>query len=218
MRTLFFTLLMTLGLVFPLSAQIDHTSKGPVDKNAETILTKASALFQKSPVSFTVTLVNIAADKKETARQSVRVLYNRGCYRVTMTGHQILCDKKSLWHWDLDAREVVVSNLQDATDELFNPPKLLANYKASFRPKYIRTDSDGTAIIDLTPKSSKSYHKLRLFINEKTGRLVKGEIHNYDGSCGRYLISNFQTNAKCAPSDFTFDPKANKEVEVIDMR
>lgn len=202
----------------PLAAQITHTKNGDVDKNAQKILSSAlKKIDNASAVSFKVTLVSKNAEKKETARQTVQVLYSKGKYRVSADDQMLYSNGVDAWHWTKSNKEVVVSPLPASEDDLMNPARLLANYSKNFRPKFIRVENDGTAVIDLIPIRPKSYHKIRLLIVEKTGLLKKMEMHNYDSSCGEYIISDFK-NAKASASDFVFDVAAHKDVEVIDMR
>ncbi len=202
----------------PLNAQITHTANGNVDENAQKVLKKAlDKLNANAAVSFKVTVVNKDAQKKETLRQAVDVLYSKGKYRVTDANQILYCNGKSVWHWTKSTKEVVVSPVSESDDDLMNPAKLLANYSKNYRPKFIRVEEDGTAIIDLTPKHSRSFHKIRLFIVEKTGLLKKMEMHNYDSSRGEYTITNYKS-AKATAADFMFDAASHKEVEVIDMR
>ena len=217
MKRLFPLLFFSL-FAFAAAAQITHTASGDVDKTAQTLLQKAAKVFDGKAVSFSVTMVNFDTQKKETARTTAQVLYHKGRYRVTAPDQVLYCDGKAVWHWNKDVDEVVVNPLSDDDDNLINPAYLLKSYDKNFRPKYIRTDDDGTAIVDLQPKKSKSYHKLRLLINEKTGHLQRMEIHNYNGSRGEYRLSGFKTGVSCKDTDFTFDATANKNVEIIDMR
>ena len=212
------SILLLCFLCGSLSAQISHTAKGDVDKTAQTLLQKAAKVFESKSVSFTVTMVNFDTQKKETARATAQVLYNKGRYRVTVPQQVLYSDGKSVWHWNKEVNEVVVNPLSDDDDNLVNPAHLLKTYDKNFRPKYIRTEDDGTAIVDLQPKKGKSYHKLRLAINEKNGQLQRMEIHNYDGSRGEYRLSAFKTGVPCKDADFVFDAANNKGVEVIDMR
>lgn len=199
-------------------AQITHTSNGNVDKNAETILSKASKKINSGAVSFTVTMVNKDEKKKETARMKADVLYHGGKYRVKFEGNEIFCDGKSTWHWNKDANEVTVNPMSDSQDDLMNPASLLANYSKNFKAKYIRQEQNGDAIIDLTPKKTKSYHKIRLIINANSGIVKQMEMHNYDSSCGEYIVSNFKNGVKDNNSDYTFPREQNPKVEIIDMR
>ena len=66
-------LLIAILLGIQLSAQITHTDKGAVDQTANTLLKKAAAKMSGT-VSFSVTVVNLDADKKETFRHKVDIL------------------------------------------------------------------------------------------------------------------------------------------------
>ena len=209
-------LLIAILLGIQLSAQITHTDKGAVDQTANTLLKKAAAKMSGT-VSFSVTVVNLDADKKETFRHKVEILYNAPRYRVKTSDLEIYCNGKSVWQLNKPNKEVVITPMTDSDDDITNPARLLSNYSKSFRAKFIREESDGTAIVDLQPMKARSYHKIRLFINSKTGLLKKMEQHNFDSSRGVYTLSNFK-NTKATDADFTFNTKANPGVEVVDMR
>jgi outer membrane lipoprotein-sorting protein len=209
-------LLIAILLGIQLSAQITHTDKGAVDQTANTLLKKAAAKMSGT-VSFSVTVVNLDADKKETFRHKVDILYNAPRYRVKTSDLEIYCNGKAVWQLNKPNKEVVITPMTDSDDDITNPARLLSNYSKSFRAKFIREESDGTAIVDLQPMKARSYHKIRLFINSKTGLLKKMEQHNFDSSRGVYTLSNFK-NTKATDADFTFNTKANPGVEVVDMR
>ena len=209
-------LLIAILLGIQLSAQITHTDKGVVDQTANTLLKKAAAKMSGT-VSFSVTVVNLDADKKETFRHKVDILYNAPRYRVKTSDLEIYCNGKAVWQLNKPNKEVVITPMTDSDDDITNPARLLSNYSKSFRAKFIREESDGTAIVDLQPMKARSYHKIRLFINSKTGLLKKMEQHNFDSSRGVYTLSNFK-NTKATDADFTFNTKANPGVEVVDMR
>lgn len=200
------------------SAQITHSDAGAVDSKAADLLKQAASLFSRQAVSFQVTMINYDTSKKETARMTAKVLFNKNHYRVIAPDQELYCDGQSVWHWNKEVDEVVVNPMEEDDDNLFNPAHLLRTYEKQFRAKYIRTDADGTAVIDLQPRQSKSYHKLRLLIREKLHELKGMEIHNYDGSRGVYQISDFRRGVACKDSDFLFDTVAHPDVEVIDMR
>lgn len=197
-----------------LPAQITHTATGVVDETANALLKKAADKM-KGTVSFTVTVASYDADHKETFRQKADILYKAPKYSVKSGELEIYCDGKSVWQLNMAAKEVVVTNMTDSDDDLTNPAKLLANYAKNYRPKFIREDEDGTAVVDLQPKKARTYHKLRLFINAKTGALKKIEQHNFDSTRGEYTLSNFK-NARATDSEFTY--VAAPDIEVVDMR
>ena len=197
-------------------AQITHASQGRLDENATEVLKKAAARFDKN-VSFTVTMTVLDSKKAEKARQSPQVRYNKGKYRLTLPDQELISDGTTVWHWNKTAKEVTVSGMADDDIDLLNPGRLLAGYGKSFKAKYIRTDDDGTAIVDLQPRSTRSYHKIRLYIKEDDGLLRRMEVHKYDSSRENYDIIDFK-RASNAASQFTFDAAKHPDVEVIDMR
>jgi len=197
-------------------AQITHASQGRLDENATAALKKASARFNQN-VSFTVTLTTLDSQHRTTGTHSAQVRYHKGKYRLVLPDQELISDGTTVWHWNKTAREVTVSTLGDDDIDLMNPGRLLANYDRAFRAKYIRTDDDGTAVIDLQPRSARSYHKIRLFIVEESGLLRRMEVQKYDSSREIYDIADFRRTANAA-SQFTFDATAHPDVELIDMR
>ena len=216
MRKLSFILFFLSLLSFGTNAQITHASQGRLDENATEVLKKAAARFDKN-VSFTVTMTVLDGKKQEKGRQSAQVRYNKGKYRLTLPDQELICDGTTVWHWNKRANEVTVNNMVDDDIDLLNPGRLLAGYGKSFKAKYIRTDDDGTAIVDLQPRSTRSFHKIRLFINEEDGLLRRMEVHKYDSGRENYDITDFK-RASNAASQFTFDTAKHPDVEVIDMR
>lgn len=211
------TSLLLMAFVLPVTAQITHTSQGTVDKNADEVLKKASKKIDAaSGVKFTVTMINRDANKKQTAKMAADVLYQQGKYRVTFGENIIYCDGTATWHWNKEAKEVVVNKMSNAEDDLMNPGALLANYSKNFKAKFIRKEANGDAVIDLTPKKARSYYKIR-FIISSNSVVRRMEMHNYDSTSGEYEVSKFAT-AKATAADFTFPQKEHPDVDVIDMR
>lgn len=208
--------LLPLLLLLPARAQITHNSQGQLDQNATDILKKASARFQQN-VAFNVTATILDGNKKQLAKHTAQVRYHKGKYHLVMEGQELISDGTVVWQWNKQANEVAINNLSTDDVDLLNPGRLLENYQRNFKAKYIRTDDDGTAIIDLTPRSTRSYHKIRLFIKEDDGLVRRIEVQKYDSGREIYDIRDFK-RASNAASQFTFDPAKHPGVEVIDMR
>lgn len=202
---------------FHSQAQISHSKDGPLDAQAEAVLKKAAACFDQN-VSFAVKMVSLDSKKVQTFTQTANVHYCKGKYRLSAGTQELICDGTTVWQWNKSQKEVAVNKLGDDDIDLLNPGRLLANYKRSFKPKYIRTEDDGTAVIDMQPRSTRSYHKIRLFINERNGQLKSMEVHKYDSSREIYTLSNFKVERNYPASNFTFDAASHPDVEVIDMR
>lgn len=197
-----------------LQAQITHHSQGQLDENATQALQKAAKRMEN--VKCTVKRTVLDSQKRQVAQHTAEVRYSKGKYRLTVDNQEIICDGSTVWHWNKDAKEVTVSQVGSDDMDLLNPGRLVANYAKNFRAKYIRTDEKGAAVIDLQPKSAQSYHKLRLFIEEESGKLLRIEMHKYDS--GRENYDFIGHKFSLPTGSYTFDPKAHPDVEVIDMR
>ncbi|MBR1550067.1 MAG: outer membrane lipoprotein carrier protein LolA [Bacteroidales bacterium] len=168
-------------------------------------------------VSGKVTLTILDSQKKQVSKQSAQVSYYQGKYHLTMDNMEVVCDGETIWQWNKDAKEIVINGMPPESElDLLNPGRLIANYAKNFRAKYIRTEDDGTAIIDLQPRSAQSYHKIRLFINEETGVLKRIEVHKFDSSREIYVFSGLKFGG--IKGSFTFRPENHPESEIIDMR
>ncbi len=210
------TLIMLIAAFFVAHAQITHDNGGQHDETAATILKRATAKFDQN-VSFSVKATFYDTKKKATGSHTAQVLYNRGKYHLNIEGQELICDGKNVWHWNKQANEVTINTLGDDDIDLLNPGRLLSGYDKSFKAKYIRTEEDGTAVVDLQPRSSRSFHKIRLLLDEKSGLLKRMEVHKYDSSAEIYDINGFK-RASTPATQFTFDTKQHPGVEIIDMR
>ena len=218
-KTLIAALTLTLALAaaptLRLGAQITHNAQGATDATATALLAKAAEKLKN--VAFHVTMTALDRQKKPLSTQQAEVSYRNGKYRMVTADQEIVCNGTDVWHINKTAREVTVTPMPPDDDmNLLNPSAMMANYSKNFRAKYIRTDDDGTAIVDLQPRTARSFHKLRLAIDEKSGRLKRLEVHKYDSSREVYEFSN-HTNAPAA-STYRYDAAANSGMELIDMR
>lgn len=215
MKKLLIGLIGLIGFISGVQAQITHNSQGRLDENATEVLGKAAKKLQSVKGSVTLTLLD--SEKKQTGKHTAEITYWKGKYHLTTDGMEIWCDGATVWQWNKTAKEIVINNMpSDSEIDLLNPGRLIVNYAKNFRAKYIRTEDDGTAIIDLQPRSAQSYHKIRLFIDEESGVLKRMEVQKYDSSREIYDFSKL----KFIPikGAFKFNPEQHPEAEVIDMR
>ncbi len=199
---------------YTLQAQITHKGQGRLDENATEVLQKATKKLKN--VSFSVTYTILDSEKKQQGVYHAEVQYASPKYRLVMQEQEVVSDGVTVWQWNKGAREIVVNNLPpDSEVDLMNPQRLLANYTKNFKAKYIRTEDNGNAVIDMQPRSSQSYHKIRLFINEESGQLNRMEVHKYDSS---REIFEFSKQKYGRVGAIKFNPADHPEAEVVDMR
>lgn len=102
-----------------------------------------------------------------------------------------------------------------------NPQKLLKNWDKQFRAKFIRDEfinNVSNAIIDLTPKTSQSYYRIRIYINKGNNQILRIAVYEKDNTIYSYYIEQFKSNVTLSDSYFVFDKSKYPGVEVNDMR
>jgi len=73
--------------------------------------------------------------------------------------------------------------------------------------------------IDLTPEDiNKSFFKVRLEIDKAKKQIYSALIFDKNGNRYTYTLRSFVPNIQIPDNTFTFDPKAHKGVEVVDLR
>jgi outer membrane lipoprotein-sorting protein len=199
------------------TAQMKNTPTSQ-DQKVNNILSSAFGKIKAAgAISFDATIVNKDPDKKEVSRQKVKVLLSGNKYRITLDEILILCDEKAVYSIDNSTKEVTVNAPSDSDMDIFNPAKLLQNRDKNFRSKLIREENT-QFVVDLTPRKTQNFHKIRLLINKTSYQITKVEVYNYNSSRNECTISQYKTNAKVTDADFSYDAAKYKGYEVVDMR
>lgn len=143
-------------------------------------------------------------------------------YHVVLTGQEIICDNKTVWTYNADAKEVTVSTF-NPKDQSISPAKLLTNfYDKEYKYKYAGERKEGGKscdVVELTPiDASKQTTKIELLVDKASSMIVGGNIWAKNGNKTQYMISNVVPNGPVADTYFMWDPKSHPGVEVNDLR
>jgi outer membrane lipoprotein-sorting protein len=101
---------------------------GKSDPEAKKVLDAVSAkfkTFKSVKASFTLKIEN-AAGKVQGVKTGT-VLMKGVKYRVTITGQDIFCDGATIWTYDMAAKEVQISTLDNSSGSI-TPQKLFTNF------------------------------------------------------------------------------------------
>ena len=199
------------------TAQMKNTPTSQDQKVNNILSTAFGKIKAAGAISFDATIVNKDPDKKEMSRQKVKVLLSGNKYRITLDEILILCDEKAVYSIDNSTKEVTVNAPSDSDMDIFNPAKLLQNRDKNFRSKLIREENT-QFVVDLTPRKTQNFHKIRLLINKTSYQITKVEVYNYNSSRNECTISQYKTNAKATDADFMYNAAKYKGYEVVDMR
>lgn len=204
------------------------------DAQAKVILNQVSQKYRSYDAvktDFVFTLNNQQAGIKDTQTGSLIARSKANKFKVTIyspestakatVAQEIISDGKTQWTYLKKDNEVQVSNV-DHGGEGLNPAQIFTIYEHGY--KYIYngdTKIAGKAYqeVDLTPEDDKkSYFKIRLLIDKAKKQIYSALIFDKNGNRYSYTIKSFTPNVKVPESTFSFDPKAHKGVEVVDLR
>jgi len=143
-------------------------------------------------------------------------------YHVVIGGQEIICDNKTVWTYNKEAKEVQVSNY-NPNEQTLSPAKLFTNfYDKEYKYKYIgerKANGKTYNVVELTPtNNSKQFSKVELMVDKTSNTIAGGNIWQKNGNKYQYDISNFSPNANIPDTYFSFDSKAHPGVEVVDLR
>ncbi|CAN5180464.1 LolA-like putative outer membrane lipoprotein chaperone [soil metagenome] len=204
------------------------------DARAKVILGQVSQKYRSYDAvktDFTFTLNNQQAGIKDTQTGSLIARSKANKFKVTIyspentakasVAQEIISDGKTQWTYLKKDNEVQVNNVDHSGDGL-NPAQIFTMYEHGY--KYIYNGDTKVAgkvyqEVDLTPEDDKkSYFKIRLLIDKAKKQIYSALIFEKNGNRYSYTIKGFTPNVKVPESTFTFDPKAHKGVEVVDLR
>lgn len=192
------------------------------DAKAKAVLDKVSAKFKSMSslkANFALNMNDTKGKSKGTKNGTFLMKGNK--YKVNMSGQQIICDGKSVWTYLPANKEVQITSF-DPNAQSISPAKLFSgSYNNEYKSVYAGEKTIAgkkVDVIDMTPVSAKSFKKVTLYVDKVSTMITGGIMYDKSGGSYGYTISGVMANAKVTDTEFTFDPKKNPGVEVIDLR
>jgi outer membrane lipoprotein-sorting protein len=195
------------------------------DAKAKEILekvTKTTQSLASLDAKFSFEMNNKAQNIQDKSSGSIILKGKKYKLNIPQMGLQVTCDGKTIWTYMVNSNEVTIANLDESTDELMDPAKIFTIYERGFNYKFIGESVDGGIPIyniDLTPqKPSGDIQKIKIMI-DKQKMLIRGaNMVGKDGNNYIVSVSQFKTDGVYNDSDFVFDSKKFKGIEIVDMR
>lgn len=195
------------------------------DTKAKEILEKVTKTMQSLTsldAKFSYEMENKVENVKDKSVGSIVLKGKKYKLNIPQLGTQMICDGKTIWTYMVNSNEVTIADLDESTDELMDPAKIFTIYEKGFNYKFLNESVDaGVPVynIELTPqKPSGDIQKIKLMI-DKQKMLIHGAIMNgKDGNTINVIVTQLKTDGSYADSDFVFDTKKYKGIEVVDMR
>lgn len=210
------SLILCVGMLFAVSAQ---NNDGGATAIMQTLAAKYKG-FSTMKINYTY---KAEKDKKTLAAFNGVALIKGDKYYITFDNQNqyFYCDGVSMWNYQKASNEVSIYDYEESDDDALNPAKLVANWQKDYNAKFIRDEVENNKavqIIDLTPKVSQSYYKIRLTLDKGKNEIIRTAIYEKDNTIYTYIFTSFITNQTIDDSTFKFNASKFPGVEVNDMR
>ena len=216
-------ILLSLMIVCLTAASQAPKAMGKSDPEAKKVLDAVSAkfkTFKSVKAAFALKIENAAGKVQGTKTGTVMMKGMK--YRVSITGQEIFCDGANIWTYDVAAKEVQVSALDNSSGSI-TPQKLFTNfYDKDFlfmlNPDVTRAGKT-YQVVELTPvDKTKPFFKVIIEVDKASKVIMSTRVFEKNGNRYLYAISSMATTAVIPDDSFAFNLKKYPGVEVIDLR
>jgi len=200
------------------------TAKGQNDPKAKAVLDAVTKKLNNSKsikANIVVRLTDVKGKVTDTKKGTVSLKGQK--YHVELGGQEIICDTKTVWNYNKEAKETQISNY-NPDEQSLSPAKLFTInfYDKEYKYKYTGTkkiNNKECDVVELVPVSTaKQFTKVELIIDKSTATIEGGNIWQKNGSKVQCDINNFNPNVNIPDTYFTYDAKAHPGVELVDLR
>ena len=190
------------------------------DQAAIKVLDKFSSTAQSAPsvsLKFKTITLNQQDNTRDTAAGSL--IMSKDQYRLELPDNITWFNGSVSWNYLVAEKEVTIVR-PDRKDDSFvsKPSSIFTLYKKGYKARIVEENAR-SYIIDLYPEDTESdLVRIRLTIGKSAYSLDGAEYKRKDGITLYLLVNEYNLKIKPEHSEFTFNPKNYKGVEVIDMR
>lgn len=223
MKSIFFLISLVCAFSFHSVNAQPPKGMGKSDPQAKAVLDAVSSKFKTYKTvkaSFTLKIEDAAG--KVQGSKTGTVMMKGVKYRVSITGQEIFCDGATIWTYDVAAKEVQVSALDNSSGSI-TPQKLFTNfYDKDFlfvlNPE-VKKAGKVFQIVELTPiDKTKPFFKVILEVDKATKTIMSTRVFEKNGNRYLYAINTMNTTTAMTDDIFAFSAKKYPGVEVIDLR
>lgn len=187
-------------------------------QSAETVFKSAVMklkTYNNIEVTFDYNMVNTEAGIYETMEGYGLIQGN--AYKLKIMGQDIICDGVTMWTYNADADEVMISEV-DNSDGSGSPFAIVDSYSDNITAKFIE-ENDKIKKIEAQPLISNDNIE-RIIATIDANSLEIMDIHVFDKNKNEFIydIKRFVTDQQLPADFFTFKESDYPNAEIIDMR
>ena len=198
-------------------AQNDPKSKSILDG-----VSKKVSTLKSLKADFSISLTGGKGGKvTDTKKGTVTVKGQK--YRIQLIGQEIICDGKTVYTYNKDAKEVQIANFNPA-EQSVSPAKILApdfyekEYKYAYKGER-KEQGKNCDVVELIPNDkSKQVNKIELLIDKSASMMAGGDYWEKNGNKYHISVSNLVLNGNTQDTYFTWNPKEHPGIESVDLR
>jgi len=211
-------------IILILTISVTFTSWSQADKSKTILdqLSKKTRSFKTISAGFVFSMKNTALKINEKNEGTIKLKGQKYSIDLPGNGLKIFSDGKTIWNYMKSGNQVTISNLEDAESEMMNPSSLFSIYEKGYKSKFVSEKNiSGKPFynIDLTPEKGKeNVQNVKLAIDKNEMFLKSALLKSTDGNEYSIEIKSYSIDLTIADSEFVFDPKKYKDIEVIDLR
>lgn len=202
-----FLLIIIALLTFGVKAQnAEQMFKAAVDK---------LKTYDNIEIAFDYNMINMEAGIYETMDGAA--FMQGDAYRLLIMGQEIICDGSTMWSYNADAQEVMISDVDDSEGG-GSPLSIIESYYDNITAKIV--DEAGTIKKYEIKSLIGNDNFKKIIVTMDTNTLNIKDIHLFDNDDTEfvYVIKKFVTNQKLPADFFTFKESDYPDAEIIDMR
>ena len=202
-----FLLIIIALLTFGVKAQnAEQMFKAAVDK---------LKTYDNIEIAFDYNMINMEAGIYETMDGAA--FMQGDAYRLLIMGQEIICDGSTMWSYNADAQEVMISDVDDSEGG-GSPLSIIESYYDNITAKIV--DEAGTIKKYEIKSLIGNDNFKKIIVTMDTNTLNIKDIHLFDNDDTEfvYVIKKFVTNQKLPTDFFTFKESDYPDAEIIDMR
>lgn len=171
--------------------------------------------YDNVEIAFDYNMINTEAGIYETMDG---IGYLQGdSYKLKIMGQDIICDGTTIWTYNADAEEVMISEV-DKSDGSGSPLAILDSYYDNITAKIVEESGTNKKIEVKSLISNDNFDRIIVSIDTNTSEIK--DLHVFDKNKNEfvYVITSFVTNQKLPADFFTFKESDYPDAEIIDMR
>lgn len=191
------------------------------DPQAKAVLDKAGEVYRQNPAIHSRFTQTVDVPGGKPINKSGEIFLKGNKYKLKFPDQEIYCNEKSVWTYLKDVNEVQINDYESDPSDI-SPSNMFNIYQKDFHYIKIADESVNGVIcnvIDLTPvDKTRSYFKVRIWLNKQTHLLSKIKIFDKNGYRYTYTINSINNKAKIEDVTFIFNKDHYPNVKVEDLR